>query len=330
MKPFTEATSQLSSSIKSAGRVTADEVIEVTSTWPDEQQKKAAAAIATTFREHWAQREGLAGALNEYARSLAAIVEAGDQGEQSAKALAESFKKLTGAVGVVIPASRAVDLGVETIAGIYGRFARDYAARTLGEGMRQMQPFVDDVARVLEKDLAAVESALGVLYADAAASVDDGEVDGFKPRTERGMLRSVTGQREETRRALNDAWARADAASAAAAAAPTDAAKRADAEAASTRVEFLSRKLSTMEHSITLALQRLAPADERIRSTRARIAVGIELVRTARAGLAEWAAAHRRLYEAALEKRPPSVEELVQIAVEIRDLVKELRNRKEK
>ena len=56
-----------------------------------------------------------------------------------------------------------------------------------------------------------------------------------------------------------------------------------------------------------------------------RLSTEIELVRTVRAGLDDWAAAHARLAAAALEKKPVQVNDLIQIADEIQDLVKTVR-----
>jgi hypothetical protein len=86
-------------------------------------------------------------------------------------------------------------------------------------------------------------------------------------------------------------------------------------------------ELATVEASLAVQAGRLAPFNARKESDHQRLTQEIMLVRTVRAGLGDWAAAHSRLAAAALERKPLQVEDLVQTALEIQELVKTIRAR---
>lgn len=321
MTPFSDATAALSGSIKAAGRAVSDEITDVTRPWPEEQ-RLAAAAISTRFREHWVQRDALADALTEYSVSLVAIVEAGEKGEESARGLAASFGRLCDAVGVVLPPALAGETVVSAAARVYGLIAVDRAARTLGGGMQRMQPSVDALVEVLDKDLLTIENALSDLRVEARATIEETAIDGMVPRVERNALRQLTARQTALRSDYFKATQHIDDLRAAAAGDASNAAEITNWSESRKRVWD---DLVGVEPLIAGSLRRLAPVDGRVRSAEARIDTEVRLVRRLRAGLAEWAAAHGRLAAAALQRTPPRVEELVQAAIEARDLVRKVR-----
>jgi DNA repair exonuclease SbcCD ATPase subunit len=352
MKPFSDATSQLSASVKASGRAVTNEIEIVTKDWPS-KQKASVDTVSARFNTHWVQRGKLADALNDYAASLAAIVEAGEQGEASAAALAKSFGKLCDAVGAVLPPALAGDVVANAASKVYGMFAKDRAARTLAGNMKNMQGELDNVVGVLEKDLTTIEQALADLRVEAKQSFEDTTISAFQPRIERSVLTasterlsklrvsmfSATNELDAARERLSRAAA-GDAAAAqkllnspgdnqlaqqAAAAASLHQATQREVDTLEKSITLLSQQLSSAESSIAHSVQRLAPIDEQIAQAQARIDAEIRLVQTTREGLSTWASTHARLAEAASERKPPNVEELVQIATEIRELVKQVR-----
>ena len=301
LTPFSDATSQLCASIKASGRVTSDELDAMARDWPRDQ-RAVAARVNEQFRTQWTDRDRLADALLTYSSSLTSIVAAGDSGASSVAELSASFKSLTEAVDVALPPGtvRVFESSVQLGAYLYGMWAKDEAAKTLGEGMKKMQPAIDETARVLGESLKQIETGLDAVRDQAAANVEDsfanagGEV---RVRQERDTLVKLFTRRRELAARLAQGG--------------SDAALRED--------------LETIDATIASQSAILAPFDAKKASDRARISDEIALVRAAREGLAEWAAAHGRLADAALTQRTPNVDVLVQTATDIRGMIRDIR-----
>lgn len=316
MRPFADATSQLSVSVKAAGRAVGDEITAVTRSWPEDQRARAD-EIRERFHSHWVQRGRLADALSEYAVSLTEIVSAGERGEASALALATSFGKLCDAVGSALPPAMAGEVVASSAARLYGLFARDRAARTLARGMAEMQPALDVVIGLLDKDLASIERALLVLRVEAGDAPYDHTappVAGFLPSNERNNLIQHSASLTTLRAELAEVQERGSIEQL-----PGDATER------RARESYLQGRISASEASIAASVQRLEPIRASIAEAQDRIDTEVNLVQTIRGGLADWASSHGRLAQAAVERKAPRVDELVDTAVQIRDLVRKIR-----
>jgi hypothetical protein len=321
--PFTQATSDLSASIKTAGRTVSSEVDSMTAAWPAPQRAKAEEIIAK-FEKQWTQRNALADALLEYSASLTAIVQAGEQGEKSARALADSFQKLCGSIGLAMPpaagAGAAVDLGAQ----LYGKFARNYAAKTLGKGMKELQPAIDETAVELAHSLEQIKTALDAIRDQIDANIAGEVLNGVGVGTHRNTAKTLAVRRENLLRSLASGDAKRDQLL-------TDLLGNSDGDKAkelarlgSLRSE-IAAELATIESSLKSELELLGPVEARLGSEKQRLTTEIELVQTIQAGLHDWAAAHSRIAAAALEKKPLQVEDLIQTATQIQDLVETIR-----
>ena len=329
MKPFAEGTAQLAGAIKTSGQTVVAEVDAMSAKW-DKDQRAAAMATAEKFEQQWTRRNALADALMDYSTSLAAIASAGEQGEKSALAVADSFKKFTDAIDVAIPQAAAVAEGVKIGSKLYGMFAQDHAAKTLGETMRRLQPAIDETVSVLRgpSSLGAIENSLGIIRDEIPSNVGsesiDGSKDGVKVRTERNNLKNFSLRRLALVSLLNNGTKARDELRA-------DLIKAADPDKEKEFARLaelnadITTELATVEASLESEAGLLAPFDARKVADQNRLSTEIELVRTVRAGLDDWAAAHARLAAAALEKKPLQVNDLIQIADEIQDLVKTVR-----
>lgn len=327
MKPFADGTAQLASAIKTSGQTVVAEVDAMSVKW-DKDQRAAALATAEKFEQQWGRRNALADALADYSASLAAIASAGEQGEKSALAVADSFKKFTDAIDVAIPQAAAVGEAVKIGAKLYGKFAQAYAARTLGGTMRRLQPAIDETTLVLGGNLQQIETGLDSIRDEIPNNVGsesiDGSKDGVKVRTERNTLKNLSLRRVALVTLLNDGTkARDDLRAELLKAADPDKEKE-FARLAALNTD-ITAELASVEASLQSEAGLLAPFDARKVADQNRLSTEIELVRTVRAGLDDWAAAHARLAAAALEKKPLQVNELIQTANEIQDLVKTVR-----
>lgn len=323
LRPFTDATSQLSSSIKTAGRTVATEIDSMAAKWPD-NQKAEAAKISARFRQHWTQRNALADALLEYSASLAAIAAAGEQGEQSARALAASFQKLCGAIEIAMPPAAAVEGVINIGSHLYGRFSRNYAAKTLGDGMRKLQPSIDETAVLLGHSLDQIASGLDAVRDQIAQNAEDEVLDGIKVGVRRNHARVLSERRVRLLTILADGNAARDALRAELLR-EFNPNKQQDLARLGSVTADITTELSAVENSLQSELATLASVDARKAADRARLDTELALVQTMQSGLGDWAAAHARLAAAALERQPLQVEDLTQTALEIRDLVKTIR-----
>lgn len=302
LTPFTDATSQLCDSIKASGRVTSDELDAMSMDWP-QPQKDAAAKLNENFRARWTDRGRLADALLDYSASLVSVVEAGDKGADSVKAVEASFKQLTDTVGVALPPGTVKVAGTVTELGayLYGIYTKDKAAGALGEGMKKMQPAIDETARVLGESLKQIQDGLDAIRDQVPQGVEDSpSIPGGSVlvRTERDTLSKLVVRRNELAGRLAQGG--------------SDAALRQD--------------LELLDSTIASQTARLAPFDAKKTADRERLSDEIRLVGAARDGLAVWAAAHARLADAALSKRTPNVAELEQTASDIRRMVNDIRD----
>jgi hypothetical protein len=323
MRPFADATSQLSSSIKTTGRTVVSEVDSMSAQWGP-AQLKSAKEKTEKFEQQWAGRQNLGAALVDYSVSLTAIVEAGEQGEKSAKAVDASFKKLTDAVGIAFPQAAAAGVAVDVGAHLYGMFAKDHAAKTLGEGMQRLQPAIDETATILKSSFKAVEDGLDAVRDQIAQNVEDEMVGDDKVTTKRNRLKILMNRRANLLIFLNNGTTNRDSLRGELII-TNDAKKELELDRLTKLMTDITAELVAVEGAIALESESLKPIDARKAADHERLTTAINLVRTARDGLDDWAAAHARLAAAALEKKPPQVEDLIQTANEVRELVKIVR-----
>ena len=328
MRPFADATSQLSGSIKTAGRTVVAEVDAMSGNW-DETHRQAAEKTIEGFGKNWEKHQKLADALVDYSASLAAIAEAGEQGEKSAKAVADSFKKLTDAVGAAFPQAKAGEVAVNLGSYLYGKFAQDRAAKTLGESMNRLQPAIDETASILAWSFKDIEDGLDAVRDQNGQNIEDHVLESsgavkIKVRTVRNRLEHLRARHAALLNALNSGADRRDSLRADLVKA-ADAAKETELNRLTKLTTDIAAELAVVENAINLESETLKPLDERKAADRERLNSAMNLVRAARGGFGDWAAAHSRLAASALQKKPPQVADLIQTATEIRELIKTVR-----
>lgn len=326
MQPFAAATAQLSGSIKAAGQTVVSEVDSLSANW-DPARRQSAEVTREKFSQLWARHQKLGDALVEYSTSLSSIAAAGEQGEKSAKAVAASFKQLTDTIGVAFPPSKAGEVAINLGSYLYGKFAQDRAAKTLGESMNRLQPVINETAAILSASLKDLESALDAIRDQGDQNIEDEVVEGDKGKVSglRGRLKRLLARRAALLVALDSGGGRRDSLRAELVAG-SDAAKEAELSRLTKLTSDIAGELAVVEGAIQAEAASLKPFDERKVADRERISAALALVRVVGGGLNDWALAHSRLAAAALERKTPPVEDLIQTALEIRDLVKTVRS----
>lgn len=277
-RPFVEATTQYRSAIVASGGAIEGELREIKAT-----------AEADKFAREWNVRVQATEALVEYARSLAAIVEAGNQGAASARRVADSVQKLAGAAGIALPAAPVVGTVTDVAAFVYGQIASVRASSSLAAAIEAAGPAVDQIASTMAKDLLAVEPIVRAANEIAAVNLAD------KFNDETSHYLSLVRER----RAIYKRPTRT----------PQD----------EERLLQIDRLIAaTRSWRDRLDAEELAVA-ERLRASR-------KLIAAARQGLAAWALAHRDLAAAVADGRKIDPAALLSATVEIRELVKRVQS----
>lgn len=275
--PFVDATTQYRSAVVASGGAIEGELREIRAT-----------AQADKFAAEWNVRNHAAEALVAYARSLAAIVAAGNEGAASARKVADSVQKLAGVAGIALPAAPVVGTATDIAAFVYGQVASIRAASSLATAMETAGPAIDQIVNAMAKDLQAADSIVRAANEIAALNLAE------KFNTETAHYNALVAERRTLyQRTLT----------------------RQDEE----RLLQLDRLIgATRSWRDGLEAQEQAIA-ERLRASR-------QLIGATRQGLAAWALAHRDLAAAVAEGRKVDPAALVAAVTEIRELVRRVQS----
>lgn len=244
-------------------------------------------AQADALHVNWEARNKAMTALLRYAQSLDAIVAAGNAGAESAGKVADSVKGLAEAAGIAIPGSAAaVAIATDTVKFLYGQIATVRAAGQLAAALEEAQPAIERVAQLMRNDLA--DLAVVTQAADAVQIVN---------------LAAEYNKLSSDRKSILQAMKNLN---------PAVVADRDEYAALTGLLAALKPRYDTYQ-------QELKAVEDRRKSALAVIDA------TGRA-LDEWAAAHADLASAVRHKRLASAQSLVSAAVELRDLVKRMRD----
>ena len=288
--PFATATADMAAAVRSAGPAVASEVARM----------EGGGATAGRLAESWAARDAAMVAVVMYSDSLVSIVNAAHDRGNAIGALAEKLGGLASAAGFALPGSSAA-VGVVTDAArfVWAQIELARGARTLEDALTAAQPAVDRIAEKLGDDFrdldlalrAAVESQRGVLESDPGYNIPAGTCGTLVERKlallEELADRGVDGNPELTDEDLS-------------------------------RVDRLDALMAT-------TAAQLAATDESLGELEARARVVQDLVLASGGAVERWAVAHRDLANAVRMRRPINIDSLTAAAVEIRELIKRVR-----
>jgi hypothetical protein len=246
-------------------------------------------AKAKAFDNAWAVRNELMRAVVTYSDSLVAIVKASGDSREAARSLAEKVGGLAQAVGVIQPgAGPAVDVAADTAAFVWAQIALARAAASLGEALKAAQPAIERLTIIKSdsKDLVSVVRGLAEAQRSELSSTYNEAI---------GYRKDLAGRRAKLRAkfgTLTDA--------------ETTELKRIDDFMAPPNAEVqkyddLKTKIDTREKA------------------------NLQLIAATRDAMEQWAAAHGEVALALENRRPVSTESLTEATVELRDLVKRIR-----
>ncbi len=245
-------------------------------------------AAADQLARQWAARNQAFAAMADYANSIQAIVDAGNKGAESAQKVADSVKAFAGAAGVALPGSpEAVALATDVAKFVYNQIALAHAAKSLEKSMEAAQPAIESIATLLTSDLKDLDDILQA----ANKSVELDFRNEFSDQISyRNHLRNLI-----INRAVN----------------PNDEGNLAS------QVQ-LSQLLEATNAWYGEYLEGREKIANRLRTRRA-------LIHAAVRSPQDWAVAHGQIVAALKAGRPVNTQSLVQAAIEIRELIRKVR-----
>jgi len=243
---------------------------------------------ADKLDEAWKERNRAFEAIAAYSDSLEAIVSSGNQGAQTAGELADSIQEFAEGVGIVIPASTAaVNVASDSIKLLAKYIANTRAAKSLEEAMVKAQPAVEQIVKLIVEDLEDIDG----IFRAANKLVEINFKNSYATRI-------------SYRKVLEDFVQKADIA---------------DAN------DAVLKKLVQMNELLDSTNSWYSEYKQGLEQNQKRLRVGRALIKTAQASVQQWVTAHKQVVNALNNRRPVSTESLLEAAVEIRYLLKRIR-----
>jgi hypothetical protein len=254
------------------------------------KRMKGGEAYAEQLDEQWSTRIDALNAMVDYSESLQSIVSASRQGAQSVGALADSVTQLAGAAGIVVPASAGVGVAVDTAKTIYREIAVMRAAKSLEEALERSRRPVDDIAMKIGQDIADLKD---IFQAANDSITGDLEIDHQQGIDFRSRL-------EKRREALY-------------------------ANGADGLTAAENRELTELNELIASTNDWYVPLQTNLNEARIRLAVGESLIATTSDTVRQWGLAYTNLVLAMKDRRPVNTLSLTRATIDIRDLIKRIR-----
>jgi len=288
---FAAATGSLRSAVASGGSVTVAELARV--------EISGVAAAATNLANAWTERERLFTALSAYANSLQAIVDSGQSGAASAKALADAVTQLATTANIIQPgAGEATSVVTQTAMFVYEWIAKARAAASLEKALKAAQPAVERVAQVIGADMKDLDALVRLACKAQAGTLMQENATGL------GYRDQLIKRRDELMNRMNSSLA-----------------------GGRTAVELTeTNQLTRVDELLAGTDSWYEPLQAQLKEITTREKLARQLVAETQVALGDWAAAHGQLLAAVRSKRPPSIAELSEAAQRIRELVEKFRN----
>jgi hypothetical protein len=285
VSPFSTATTQLSSAVRTSGLATADEVAGMTN----------GGQLSTDLRTAWKARIAAMDAMTSYADSLVAIVNASNDAGNSASALADKVGNLATAAGIINPAAGAsVKVAADTAKLVWTNIARARGAASLQDAIDAAQPAIETIAETLAldgKDLriavrAAITNEKNELRRDTSVNTVRG-LHINAPAAKAGIIGNFD---------------------------PTG------------NVGFANQSdLDALNQLLDGTRKEFDASEEKLAALNARQKTLLALIGATDDAIVRWADAHKSLAAAVRARRPIDLSSLMDGIVEVRELVKKVR-----
>ena len=171
LKPFSDATAEMATQIRSAFDRTQSAIAMAAATATDENSEFA--AKGKQLKTDWGATRNAIAALVDYADSLASVAEAGKKGQATVGRLTTAVSNLSGAVGVLPFAGAAGQTAKQIIDQVAGKIIEMKAEKDIRKAVHQATEAVDMMAPLLKQNLADLAR-----IHEAASNAWEGHVQG--------------------------------------------------------------------------------------------------------------------------------------------------------
>ena len=254
------------------------------------QRMQGGQKYADRLAKEWAVRIQAVDALVAYAESLRAIVKAGQEGGQAARSLASSVTALAKAAQVAMPAAGAVSVATDTASFIYGQIALVRASKSLEEALMNAQPAVQRITSIIALELKKLDDILQLANADIDSARQ------VAHQVELGFRKALF--KEQKKLYSNDP------------------------SALMPKEKARLLEINELLESTKIWYEPLQTKKEQVEK---RLHAGRNLIAAAGQTTGQWAVAHEQLVLAIRDKRSINTKALVQATLEVRDLIKRIR-----
>lgn len=286
-RPFADASSALSASVKASGQAVSDSLRDAGGVMPADEAASYA-QLASDLDKVWAERIKATQAAADYSQAIADLIAAGNAGAETTKKVGDSLGALATASGIPVAAP---------LAGVGGDLARFLveriwivrASQKLEDAVDLAQPAVDRIAEHLaDESVSKLKPILEKAYRNAVSAINgsygtDADFDMQLLKRRKGLLEEV----------LKDA-------------------KKEPA-------------LRELDRTREIVAPRLKERDQKVEQVSTAYKTRLQLVNALANSATAWAAAHRDLASAIREKRKVTVTELQETVTELKDLIKKVR-----
>lgn len=285
-RPFADATSALSVSVKASGSAIADSLREAGSVTPSDQAVYE--KHIQRFEDAWSARVKAAQGAAAYSEAIADLIAAGKEGGETVKRVGDSLGALAAVSGISL-AAPAVGVAGDIARFIVDRIAIVRASQTLEEAVAKAQPAVD---RIAEHLVSEADGQLKPILKDAYGNM----ISGIKSQYDADNDFATAFRQKQTTLRIETLK---------------------DSKNVSQLQEFDKVNAAVSE--------RLKERDQKIEKAAAAYRIRLQLINSMSTATIAWAAAHRDLAIAIKEKRKVSVEELNDTVIDLKDLIRKVR-----
>lgn len=286
-RPFADASSALSSSVRASGQAVADSLRDAGSLMRPSEARDYE-ELAQSLDSAWAERVKATQGVVAYSQAIAELIAAGHSGAQTARQVGDSLQALSAATGISV-AAPVVGVAGHVAGFVFERIALVRASQTLEDAVLLAQPAVDQIAAHLAFETTGkLKPILAAGYKNSVSAIKDGysAEDGF---------------------------------------AQTLAARRINALQTLLNHPENESELVALERLAAHVRPRLQERDQKIAQASRAYKTRLALVNTLASAAPVWAGAHRDLARAIQDKRKVSVIELQETVNELKELIKQVR-----
>jgi hypothetical protein len=286
-RPFADASSALSSSVRASGQAVSDSLRDAGSLMRPSEARDYE-ELAQSLDAAWAERIKATQGAVAYSQAIAELIAAGNSGAQTARQVGDNLEALAAAAGISM-AAPVVGVAGNAASFLFERIALIRASHKLEDAVLLAQPAVDQIAAHLAFETTAkLKPILKAGYKNSISAIKDGY------SAEDDFAKNLDARRDNLLQTLL---------------------KNPENESELVVLERLRAHVSPQ----------LQERDQKIEQVLKAYKIRLALVNTLAGSAPIWAAAHRDLAWAIQEKRKVSVIELQETVGELKELIKQVR-----